>query len=298
MVELRDTLAEEVAQRQSLLNAREREILENHLVGEVAMHLHDRLRAAEELVREMNEELKARPMSTGMMLRFTWEPIVDGPPGLAEARKRLLAAGGTWSPQDRESLGTFLQQQIQAVRAANTTGTWQEHLTTALDYRGWHQFGVERQQDGQWKRLTRRTHGTGSGGEKAVALTIPQFAAAAAHYRTADPLAPRLILLDEAFAGVDNGMRSKCMDLLRTFDLDVVMTSENEWGCYPAVPGLAIYQLASRPGFEAVGVTRWVWNGRQLVRQEATLPSATPPEKSAATPEVIDSNGRQGRLFS
>ena len=86
-------------------------------------------------------------------------------------------------------------------------------------------------------------------------------------------------------------------DLLRTFDLDVVMTSENEWGCYPTVPGLAIYQLASRPGFEAVGVTRWVWNGRQLVRQETTLPDAAPQEKPTVSPAAVDSNGEQGHLF-
>lgn len=281
MPDLRMALSEEVTQRQTLLNAREREILENHLVGEVAIHLHERLRAAEELVREMNDELKARPTSTGMMLRFLWEAVLDGPPGLPEARKRLLAASGTWSPQDRQAVGSFLQQQIQAVRAANDTGTWQEHLAAALDYRTWHQFSIERHQDGQWKRLTRRTHGTGSGGEKAVALTIPQFAAAAAHYRTADPLAPRLILLDEAFVGIDTDMRSKCMDLLHHFDLDFVMTSEREWGCYPTLPGLAIYQLSSRAGFDAVGTTRWVWNGHQRVRDDPVLPTPGPPAQDS-----------------
>jgi len=45
-----------------------------------------------------------------------------------------------------------------------------------------------------------------------------------------------------------------------------VMTSEREWGTYPEVSGLAIYQLASRPGFDAVAVTRWVWNGSDLER--------------------------------
>ncbi len=277
MTELRAALAEEVTSRQLLLDAREREILENHLIGEVSAHLHDRLRAAEALVREMNEELRTRRTSTGMTLRFIWEPLEDGPPGLLEARSRLLRAGGTWSPAERQALGAFLQDRIRSVRAANETGTWQEHLTAAFDYRGWHQFCVERQQDGQWKRLTRRTHGTGSGGEKAIALTIPQFAAAAAHYRTADPLAPRLILLDEAFVGIDKSMRAQCMGLLRAFDLDFVMTSEQEWGCYATVPGVAIYHLSTRPGIDAVGVTRWLWNGRERILDDQPLPRAAPP---------------------
>ena len=264
--ELRSALADEVASRQTMLSAREREVLENHLVGEVSTHLHDLLRSGEAWVAKVNDELGSRPTSTGMLLRFRWEIAEAAPPGLVEARRRLLRAGGTWSPPEREALGAFLQEEIRRVRAERETGTWQEHLAQAFDYRRWHRFWVERQQDGQWKRLTRRTHGTGSGGEKAIALTLPQFAAAAAHYRSADPRAPRLILLDEAFVGVDPDMRSKCMGFLAAFDLDFAMTSEREWGCYPTIPGISICQLSVRPGIDAVGVTRWVWNGRVRVR--------------------------------
>ena len=260
-----------------MLDAREREVLENYLIDEVAEHLHDLLHRALKWKEEINEELCERPMSTGMRLRFVWEPLPDMSPVFAEARGLLLSARGTWSPAQRAAVGQFLQQQIKAVRAANDTGTWQDHLAQAFDYRKWHQFGVERKQDGVWKRLTRRTHGTGSGGEKAIALTLPQLAAAAAHYRTADKNAPRLILLDEAFVGVDKNMRAKCMDLLRVFDLDVVMTSESEWACYPTVPAIAIYQLAAREGIDAVHATRWVWNGKQRVRDDSPLPNARPP---------------------
>lgn len=277
MAEFGEILAAEVTNRQMLLSAREREVLENHLVGEVSAHLHDRLHAAERLVREMNQELTTRPMSTGMTLRFSWEPLEDGPPGLVEARRRLMRSGGTWSPAEREALGTFLSKRIDDVRAAGMGGTWQEHLAEALDYRRWHKFGVERLQDGVWRPLTRRTHGTGSGGEKAVALTLPQFAAAAAHYRSADRRAPRLILLDEVFVGVDSDMRSKCMGLLATFDLDFVMTSEREWGCYGTLPGVAIYQLATRPEIDAIGVTRFVWNGRERLTTRVAPPGVRAP---------------------
>src|SRR5262249_294517 len=168
-----------------------------------------------------------------------------------------------WSPAERQLLGTFLHQQIKGICSDTEEASWEESITKVLDYRKWHWFGVERYQDGIWKRLTRRTHGTGSGGEKAIALTLPHFAAAAAFYRTADPLSPRLIMLDEAFVGIDADMRAKCMGLIHTFDLDFMMTSEREWGCYQTLPGLAIYHLSARPGIDAVGLTRWVWNGRQ-----------------------------------
>jgi hypothetical protein len=270
MEELRLALSEEVSVRQMLLDAREREILENHLAGEVSGHLHRLLNGAEEQVRQMNIELETCPMSTGMKLRFVWRPDDDGPLGLTEVRRRLMRTSDTWSEADCRMLGSFLQQQIQAVCSQMEGATWQESLAEALDYRKWHRFGVERYQDGAWKRLTRRTHGTGSGGEKAVALTLPHFAAAAAFYRTADALAPRLILLDEAFVGIDADMRAKCMGLIHAFDLDFMMTSEREWGCYPTLPGIAIYQLSTRPGIDAIGLTRWVWTGQQRVLNEDT----------------------------
>jgi len=261
--ELQQILSREAATRQMLLDAREREILENHLVGGVARRLQELLTAAEQQIEQMNIELDSRPMSTGMKLRFVWRPSEEGPLAPPEVWNSLLRASPAWTSAERHALGSFLHQQIQAVRSQTDGTTWQESLAEALDYRKWRRFGLERFQDGVWKRLTRRTHGTGSGGEKAVALTLPHFAAAAAFYRTADSLAPRLILLDEAFVGIDADMRSKCMGLIHTFDLDFIMTSEREWGCYETLPGLAIYQLSTRPGIDAVGLTRWVWNGRR-----------------------------------
>jgi hypothetical protein len=263
MDEIHRILSEDVVDCQLLLDAREKEILENHLVGEVCSHLHDRIHAAEAQVAEMNVELESRPTSTGMKLRFVWRSVEDGPPQLAEVRDCLMKGSHTWSAADCALLGSFIQQQIHAMCAQAESGNAHDYLTEALDYRKWHRFGVERYQDGSWKKLTRRTHGTGSGGEKAVALTLPYFAAAAAFYRTADPSAPRLILLDEAFVGIDADMRAKCMGFIHTFDLDFMMTSEREWGCYQTLPGLAVYQLSTQPGIDAISLTRWIWNGHQ-----------------------------------
>jgi hypothetical protein len=263
MSELRETLLDNVTTRQILLQASAKEILENQLVGKVSRHLRELLLAAEEQVRDMNVELASRPMSTGMKLRFVWRSSETAPTGLTGVRPLLMQSKGAWSQTERQTLGAFLQQQIEAVFADAESLHWQESLAEALDYRKWHWFGVERYQDGAWKRLTRRTHGTGSGGEKAVALTLPHFAAAAAFYRSAGPQAPRLILLDEAFVGIDADMRAKCMGLIDIFDLDFMMTSEREWGCYQTLPGIAIYHLSTRPDIDAIGLTRWVWNGHQ-----------------------------------
>jgi uncharacterized protein (TIGR02680 family) len=253
-------LGEEAEQRARLLSAREREILENHLLNEVAGTLHELITAAEAEVRQMNEELESRPTSTGMKLRLIWQQARDAPDGLDKLRHKLRQTIDAWSSDDRAAVGAFLQQRIAAEHADNPAAGWTEALTAALDYRKWHEFVIQRFQDGRWRPAT----GPASGGERALVASVPLFAAASSHYKSAgSPYAPRLIALDEAFAGVDDDSRAKCLGLLATFDMDVVMTSEREWGCYPQVPGLAICQLARQDGVDAVLVTPWRWDGRE-----------------------------------
>ncbi|PSK95745.1 uncharacterized protein (TIGR02680 family) [Murinocardiopsis flavida] len=257
-------LGEEVAERRRMLSAHEREILENHLLTEVAGTLQELIEAAEAQVGRMNAELGERPTSTGMRLRLVWRQSKDAPDGLGAARERLLRQSiDAWSPEDRAAVGAFLQDLVARAKAADPAGSWLDRLTRALDYRAWHVFGVERHQNGQWRSAT----GPASGGERVLSVSIPLFAAASSHYATAaNRNAPRLITLDEAFAGVDDDSRAKCLGLLHAFDLDVVMTSEREWGCYPQVPGLAIAQLSRVEDVAAVLVTRWEWDGRERTR--------------------------------
>jgi uncharacterized protein (TIGR02680 family) len=253
-------LGSEAEQRARLLSAREREILENHLLNEVAGTLHELITAAEAEVRAMNDELESRPTSTGMKLRLIWQQARDAPDGLDQVRHKLRQTIDAWSAADRTTVGSFLQQRIATEHAGNPAAGWAEALTAALDYRRWHEFVIQRYQDGQWRPAT----GPASGGERALVASVPLFAAASAYYKSAgNPHAPRLIALDEAFAGVDDDSRAKCLGLLATFDMDVVMTSEREWGCYPQVPGLAICQLARHDGVDAVLVTPWRWDGRE-----------------------------------
>ncbi len=257
---LAGALREEAEQRARLLSAREREILENHLLNEVAGTLHELITAAEAEVRTMNDELESRPTSTGMKLRLVWQQARDAPDGLDHVRHKLRQTIDAWSAGDRATVGSYLQQRIAAEHAGNPAAGWAEALTAALDYRRWHEFVIQRYQDGQWRPAT----GPASGGERALVASVPLFAAASAHYKSAsNPNAPRLIALDEAFAGVDDDSRAKCLGLLATFDMDVAMTSEREWGCYPQVPGLGICQLARQDGVDAVLVTPWRWDGRE-----------------------------------
>jgi uncharacterized protein (TIGR02680 family) len=268
-------LSDDIAQRSELLSAKEREVLENHLQAEIAAEIQRLMRAADKWVAAINDELHKHPTSTGVRYRLQWQPLSleeGAPVGLEIARERLLnTSSDLGTADDRRAVGTMLQQQI-AMERARAEGdpiasslSLIDQLAQALDYRRWHRFRVQRQQDGQWRKLS----GPASSGERALGLTVPLFAAISSFYgRGASPYAPRLMLLDEAFAGIDDAARAHCMGLIREFDLDFVITSEREWACYAELPGVSICQLQRREGVDAVFVSRWTWDGHAKRRED------------------------------
>ena len=263
----------EIAERRALLSAHEREVLENHLQAEIAAAVQKLLQAAEAQVHAINRELHKRPTSTGVKFRLLWQALSEGtdgaPVGLEAARQRLLNTGADlWSAEDRRVVGTMLHTRLAAERLradAAGGGSLLEQLARALDYRRWHRFRVQRWQEGQWRPLS----GPASSGERALGLTVPLFAAVSSYYsQSSYAHAPRLVLLDEAFAGIDDAARAHCMGLIREFDLDFVITSEREWACYAELPGVSICQLQRREGVDAVHVSRWTWDGRARRRED------------------------------
>lgn len=266
-------LEAEFADRERLLTEKERAVLETHLIDEVGAQLHERVREAMQQVDRMNAELAQRPTRSGLRLRILWEPGDDELD--REGTKLLKQSAAAWSPADRDAIGDYLRTRISAARAEDPEGSWHERLTRAFDYRSWNRFKVELHQHGGWRPAS----GPASGGERVLAASVPLFAAAASHYASAgNPYAPRLILLDEAFAGVDDRSRASYLGLLTEFDLDVVMTSEREWATYPEIPGIAIAHLFRLPGTQAVHVEHWTWDG--ITRERVEDPGMTAIESA------------------
>lgn len=258
---LEQRLRAQVAEQEQLLEDEEGQVLANFLTGSTRRHLRERLVRAQELVDRANQVLDGCPTPQGTRLRLRWRLASDAPADAERAVTILRLDSDVQTTADRQALQQFLQDRLNQARTEE--GSLKDRMLELLDYRRWHHFDLETTKPEQqgWRRLTKKAHGAGSGGQKAVLLHLPLFAAASAFYDSASEIAPRLVLMDEAFAGVDTPMRAELLGLLCRLQLDFVLTSHSEWGCYSTVDGTAIYHLSRDKAFPGVLAERYVWDG-------------------------------------
>ncbi|URN10246.1 TIGR02680 family protein [Actinomadura madurae] len=274
--ELSSALSAERDQRRQDITDKERDLFDRTLAGDTRRHLADRIRQATELVDGMNRRLERVRTASRVAVRLVWQVDPQQSQGIRAARDLLLRDPTRLSAADREALYRFFRDRVEEARAANTAASWEEQLMEVLDYTAWHRFTVRLERgDGKgWQDLTRKLHGALSGGEKAIALHLPLFAAVAAHYQT-DPRCPRFILLDEVFVGVDTVNRGQVFDLLVNLELDMVLTSDHEWCDYRELDGIAIHQLitgADGDGDNAVTTARFIWDGHRTEPMDEDVP--------------------------
>ncbi len=250
--------------QRTLLTAQERQVLEDTLIDTLCRQLHHRLRDGEDQVRQMNRSLAGRTTTTGKTVQLTWasnENLSDDQRQIA----KLLDRDPAYIGDDRALLRESLAHEIRAERANDPGGNYQQVLARVLDYRTWRSFGVRlRERDGSERQLSKRLFNQHSGGERATILHLPLFAAAAAHFEAAGTQCPRLIALDEAFAGIDAATTRQLLALTVDFDLDLFLTGHDFWGTYPEVPALAVAQLSHDRESHTVSSLAMRWDGAVL----------------------------------
>ena len=103
-----------------------------------------------------------------------------------------------------------------------------------------------------------------------MAMYIPLFSAAYSRYQEARDDAPRLISLDEAFAGVDETNIRDMFGLMEQLGFDYVINSQALWGDYDTTGRLAISELVRPKNAPYVTVVPYLWDGsvRRMVSPE------------------------------
>ena len=266
--ELTSRLADEVAERERTLTAEQRRVFGEALLEEIAAHLRGRIHDVHTRVDEMNGILRHSATSAGKVVQLGWRPGDDAE--IAGVIPLITKPSSALGERERDALVAFFRSRIDRVRSAEIEtddgDAVVRTLRDAFDYRQWFTFDLWEGVGSERQRLTAKRHAVGSGGEQAVLVHLPLFAAAASLYDGA-PSGPRLIMLDEALSGIDDDTRTRVMGALVDLDLDFVMTSHELWGTYHTVPSLAIYQLYREQGLFGVHCERFVWDG-SLLREE------------------------------
>ncbi|MBF6209900.1 TIGR02680 family protein [Nocardia puris] len=254
--------------QEQLLTDAERRILEDALLTGLAQQIHERTGDARELIAKMGAEMKQRRMSSGNTIGVHWV-LADHLSDAARAVCKLLDRDASaLAPEDLAAIRAHFAAEIRSARAAHPERSYPEILAATLDYRTWRVFSFTLiSGDGSEDKLTVARHSALSGGEQSVSLHLPLFAAAHVMLDSADPQAPRLLALDEAFAGVDDNGRSELLSLSVQFDLDLFMTGYDLWITYPHVPGCAHYDLAHSTAENTVSATLLVWDSGDLLAE-------------------------------
>jgi hypothetical protein len=256
------TLAARVGAGRAALSERERAVFTGFVLGGVGEELRRRINQAGQLIGAMNASLREIRTSNGIGVRLGWR-LRDDYATLGRILELVATSDAVRSEAQNAELTELLRQRVEQFYGADPSSGYATHLAAALDYRQWHEVAVTilGPEDGQQRRLSRRAKL--SQGETRFVSYVTLFAAADGYLTSLgdDGRALRLILLDDAFAKVDDSTVAELMGLLVFLDLDFVMTGHALWGCFPQVPRLDVYEVRRSNGSSAV-TTHVHWDGR------------------------------------
>ena len=259
-----------IVDQKDLISGKDRELFEDILSNTVSRKIRGKINAAGSWVSNMNQLMSGMNTSSGLKLSLKWRSKT------AEAEDQLdtgelvqLLKKDYLSMTDTESqrLSAHFRSKVEEARRSSGEQaglvSFYQVMKDTLDYRKWFEFQLFAQKTGErQKELTNSVFGTFSGGEKAMAMYVPLFSAVVAKYEGGSKNAPRLISLDEAFAGVDSRNIRDMFRLMSEFEFDFIINSQVLWGDCDTLDALAIYQL-QRPGnAKFVTVMSYLWNGR------------------------------------
>lgn len=269
-------LSEEIAELKDLIKAGDRELFEDILANTVNRKIRGKINSSNAWVEKMNSLMGAMNTSSGLKLNLRWRSCTAETEDQLDTKElvELLKKDYRLMREDEAAkLSAHFRSKVEeARRHARDSGgmiSFYQVMKETLDYRKWFEFQLFFQKGGERvKELTNSVFGTFSGGEKAMAMYVPLFSAVVAKYQGGRPDAPRLISLDEAFAGVDNRNIRDMFRLMAEFQFDFIINSQVLWGDCDTLDALAIYQLLRPENAKFVTVMPYLWNGHSRVMLE------------------------------
>lgn len=272
LAEFYQLLKSAIEETEVLIQEKDRELFEDILSQTISQQLTDRIAESRKWVDDMSSLMKALDTSMGLTFSLDWKPNTSETQeelDTTELEQILMRDKDLLTMEDIEKVASHFRSKIRSEKMLlETRGdvvNYMDLVREAMDYRGWFTFQMYyRRGDEARKPLTNAAFNRFSGGEKAMAMYVPLFAAVNAQYqKAAKEDYPRIIALDEAFAGVDDKNISSMFELVHTLDFDYIMNSQALWGCYASVDALRIAELLRPLNAKVVTVIHYTWNGME-----------------------------------
>lgn len=262
-------LKEEIEELDNLLKTGDRELFEDILANTISRKIRSKINSSISWVDKMNQLMGSMNTSSGLKLSLRWRSKsaeIENQLDTKELVELLKKDSRLMKEEEFEKLSKHFRSKVEEARRntkdGNGTVSFFAVMRDTLDYRKWFEFQLFSQKSGEAKKeLTNSVFGTFSGGEKAMAMYVPLFSAVVAKYQGARNDAPRIISLDEAFAGVDNKNIRDMFRLMVEFEFNFIINSQVLWGDCDTLDSLAIYQLIRLENVKFVTVMAYIWNG-------------------------------------
>lgn len=268
--ELAVLLQEEMEELGNLIKTKEKDLFEDILANIISRKIRSKINSSMAWVGKMNQLMESMNTSSGLKLSLRWRSKtaeVENQLDTGELVELLRKDSKLMTDEEFDKLSVHFRSKVQEARRnskdSNGVVSFFTVMRDTLDYRKWFEFQLFSQKTGENKKeLTNSVFGTFSGGEKAMSMYVPLFSAVVAKYKGARSDAPRIISLDEAFAGVDNKNIRDMFRLMMEFEFNFIINSQILWGDCDTCDSLAIYHLIRPENVKFVTVMSYLWNGK------------------------------------
>lgn len=287
VMDLLTQLNEQQLTLKELLKKDDEQLFKRVILESVGTILRKKIEMAMTWVQQMNQLLLDQENSSGLTLSIKWKPLTSmSEQDLGTVRLVALLQKQTelLTEADREAIARHFQEKVhyaqeQVQKNPDERNTLFQAIAQVLDYRDWFAFELryKRANEGyQTQVLTDRKFNQFSGGEKAVAMYLPLFTAVASRYRDARKEdCPKVITLDEAFAGIDDKNIGELFKACEQLDFNYVMNSQALFGDYPTVSSLMVYELLRPQNMNLVTAICYYWNGHRKEMRVGELSHAS-----------------------
>ncbi|MBO1084942.1 TIGR02680 family protein [Enterococcus mundtii] len=265
-------LSASIEEQEVFVDQEDHRLFEEILLNSIGNNIKGLISKTEQWVKKMNQILQNTKDENRLRLSIRWVAKIaesEQEMNTKDLVRILRQPSAMLTSEDLERMIRHFREKINYAKILRDKDeeeagqSLHEVMKDVLDYRHWFKFLLEYQKDNEPKReLTNPRFYKLSGGEKAVAMYLPLFTAMYARFEDAKAEAPRIVCLDEAFAGVDELNIADLFGTLEDLGFDYLLNSQALWGDYDTVSSLNVYQLLRKANSTTVGMVRSHWNGK------------------------------------